>query len=140
MKCNTVRTKLAGYLDDAVTAGPRVEERVQIRQHLEGCGVCREELERFRKLAVMLSRMPRNIPPADLAVRIKVAAAQAQHLQDWPTRMRRKIGRDTSELQSRRDLVCRLLLEKKKKKNKKKRIKKKTKTNRTPTTKPQRTK
>jgi len=33
--------------------------------------------------------MPRNIPPADLAVRIKVAAAQAQHLQDWPTRMRR---------------------------------------------------
>ncbi len=89
MKCNTVRTKLAGYLDDAVTGGPRVEERVQIRQHLEGCNVCREELERFRKLAVMLSRMPRNIPPADLAVRIKVAAAQAQHSQDWPTRMRR---------------------------------------------------
>src|SRR5690349_24308299 len=29
-----------------------------------------------------------------------------------------KIGRDTSELQSRRDLVCRLLLEKKKKKKK----------------------
>jgi len=36
--------------------------------------------KRFRKLAVMLSRMPRNIPPADLAVRIKVAAAQAQQL------------------------------------------------------------
>src|ERR1700694_3962493 len=89
MKCNTVRTKLAGYLDDAVTGGPRVEERVQIRQHLEGCGICREELERFRKLAVMLSRMPRNIPPANLAVRIKVAAAQAQHSQDWSTRMRR---------------------------------------------------
>jgi len=64
MKCNTVRTKLAGYLDDAVTGGTRVEERVQIRQHLEGCGICREELERFRKLAVMLSRVPRNIPPA----------------------------------------------------------------------------
>src|SRR5690349_22744260 len=29
----------------------------------------------------------------------------------------REIGRHTSELQSRRDLVCRLLLEKKKKKN-----------------------
>src|SRR5436309_1152271 len=75
MKCNTVRTKLAGYFDDAVTGGARVEERVQIRQHLEGCGVCRQELERFRKLAVMLSRVPKNIPPADLAVRIKVAAA-----------------------------------------------------------------
>src|SRR5436309_1445759 len=54
MKCNTVRTKLAGYLDDAITGGARVEERVQIRQHLEGCSVCREELERFRKLAVIV--------------------------------------------------------------------------------------
>ena len=89
MKCNTVRTKLAGYFDDAVTGGPRVEERVRIRQHLEGCGVCRQELERFRKLAVMLSRVPKNIPPADLAVRIKVAAAQAQPSQNWPSRMRR---------------------------------------------------
>src|SRR5216683_2563155 len=89
MKCTTVRTKLAGYLDDAITGGARVAERVQIRQHLEACGVCREELERFRKLSVVLSRVPRNIPPADLAVRIKVAAAQAQHSQDWPSRLRR---------------------------------------------------
>ena len=89
MKCHTVRTKLAGYFDDVVTGGARVEERVQIRQHLEGCGVCRQELERFRKLAVMLSRVPKNIPSADLAVRIKVAAAQAQRSQDWPSRMRR---------------------------------------------------
>jgi len=89
MKCNTVRTKLAGYLDDAITGGARVEERVQISQHLEACNVCREELQKFRKLSVMLSRVPKNVPPADLAVRIKVAAAQAQHSQDWPTRMRR---------------------------------------------------
>src|SRR5260221_11321320 len=65
MKCNTVRTNLAGYLDDAITGGARVAERVQIRQHLEACNVCREELERFRKLAVMLLRVPKNIPPAD---------------------------------------------------------------------------
>jgi hypothetical protein len=89
MKCNTVRTKLAGYLDDAITGGARVAERVQISQHLEGCNVCREELERFRKLSVMLSRVPKNVPPADLAVRIKVAAAQAQHSQDWSSRVRR---------------------------------------------------
>ncbi len=89
MKCNTVRTHLAGYLDDAITGGARVEERAQIRQHLEACTVCREELERFRKLSVMLSRVPKNLPPADLAIRIKVAAAQAQHSRDWPSRMRR---------------------------------------------------
>jgi anti-sigma factor RsiW len=89
MKCNTVRTILAGYLDDAVTGVARVEERVQISQHLEACNVCRQELEKFRKLSVMLSRVPKNIPPVDLAIRIKVAAAQAQHSQDWPSRVRR---------------------------------------------------
>jgi anti-sigma factor RsiW len=89
MKCKTVRTRLAGYLDDAITGAARVAERVQINQHLQACNVCREELEKFRKLSVMLSRVPKNIPPADLAVRIKVAAAQAQHSHDWPSRIRR---------------------------------------------------
>jgi hypothetical protein len=89
MKCNTVRTKLAGYLDDAVTGAARVEERIEIREHLEGCSVCRAELQKFRKLAVLLSRMPKSLPPAGLAVRIKVAAAQAHHSHDWPSRLRR---------------------------------------------------
>jgi hypothetical protein len=96
MKCNTVRTKLAGYLDDAVTGAAPVEERVHIREHLEGCDVCREELQRYRKLSVLLSRVPRNLPPADLAVRIRVAAAQAAPTQDLPSRMRRM--RDRAEL------------------------------------------
>ncbi len=88
MKCNTVRKNLAGYLDDALT-GARVEERVEIREHLEGCSGCREELQKFRKLAVLLSRLPKSVPPSDLAVCIKVAAAQAQHSQDWASRVRR---------------------------------------------------
>src|ERR1700738_4340677 len=89
MKCNTVRTKLAGYLDDAVTGAAPVEERAYIREHLEACGFCREELQRYRKLSVLLSRVPRNLPPADLAVRIRVAAAQALPTQDLPSRLRR---------------------------------------------------
>jgi hypothetical protein len=96
MKCNTVRTKLAGYLDDAVTGAAPVEERAHIREHLEACGFCREELQRYRKLSVLLSRVPRNLPPADLAVRIRVAAAQALPTQDLPSRMRRM--RDRAEL------------------------------------------
>jgi anti-sigma factor RsiW len=93
MKCTTVRTKLAGYLDDAMTGAARVEERVEIREHLEDCKGCRAELEHFRKLSVMLSRMPKSQPPADLAVRIKVAAAQAQQSRDWPSRLRRVTDR-----------------------------------------------
>lgn len=88
MKCTTVRTKLAGYLDDAVTGTASVAERVEIGEHLNGCAVCRVELERFRRLAVLLSRVPQSAPPADLAVRIKVAAAQCQPDQTWSTRFR----------------------------------------------------
>jgi len=96
MKCNNVRTKLAGYLDDAVTGAALVKERAHIREHLEACGFCREELQRYRKLSVLLSRVPKNVPPADLAVRIRVAAAQAVPTQDLTSRMHRI--RDRAEL------------------------------------------
>jgi hypothetical protein len=96
MKCNTVQTKLAGYLDDAVTGAALVEERVHIREHLETCSYCREELQRYRKLSVLLSRVPKNLPPADLAVRIRVAAAQAAPTQDLASCLRRV--RDRAEL------------------------------------------
>jgi len=96
MKCTTVRLKLAGYLDDASIGSARVEERVLVREHLESCAPCRAELQSFRKLSVMLSRVPKAAPPADLAVRIKVAVAQSQPAPTWATR-RRKI-RDRAEL------------------------------------------
>lgn len=88
MKCSTVQKNLAGYLDDALIGEGRVRERAAIREHLEFCSGCREELQRFRKLAVLLSRVPKSVPPADLAIRIKVAAAQAQQSQGWATRWR----------------------------------------------------
>jgi hypothetical protein len=96
MKCSTVKSKLAGYLDDAVESPSRSSERSQMREHLESCSVCREELQRYRKLAVLLSRSPRVMPPSDLAVRIKVVAAQAQNSQDPRTPWQR--FRDRAEI------------------------------------------
>jgi hypothetical protein len=96
MKCTTVRTKLAGYLDDAVTGTASIAERTQIGEHLNSCITCRAELETFRKLSMLLSRMPKSVPPAELAVRIKVAAAQAQHSRDWSSRFRKV--RDRAEI------------------------------------------
>jgi len=95
MKCEAVRHKLAGYLDDAITGPAWVEERVLVGQHLAVCALCREELERFRKLAVLLSRMPRSAPPSDLSVRIRVAAAQ-QTGRDVTSRLRKM--RDRAEI------------------------------------------
>lgn len=96
MKCNTVRTRLAGYLDGAIANESRSEERGEIHAHLEDCAVCRSELQRYRKLAVLLSHMPNALPPRDLAVRIKVAAAQAKQSQDLRSRVQRM--RDRAEI------------------------------------------
>jgi putative zinc finger protein len=96
MKCKTVRTRLAAYLDDAITKAARAEERVQIREHLELCAHCRMELERYRRLAVLLSSAPKFVPPSDLAVRIRVAAAQARSAEGFPGRWRRM--RDRGEI------------------------------------------
>jgi hypothetical protein len=89
MKCQKVRTRLAGYLDDALVSAPESRERHEIGQHLDGCESCREELQRYRKLSVLLSRVPRAVPPADLGVRIRVASAQAQETRDWQHRWQR---------------------------------------------------
>jgi hypothetical protein len=86
MNCNSVRARLAGYLDDGLTGRSRVPERVRVREHLEGCAECREELQRFRKLGALLSGLPKQAPPPNLAVRIKVAAARAQASSGWRAR------------------------------------------------------
>lgn len=89
MTCKKVHSRLAGYLDDAVVNAPGTDERREIGQHLESCESCREELQRYRKLSMLLSRVACAVPPADLAVRIKVAASQAEATQDWPGRWQR---------------------------------------------------
>jgi hypothetical protein len=89
MTCDKVHRRLAGYLDDVSVSAARCSERAAIRQHLESCESCREELQRYRKLAVLMSRVPRVVPPADLAVKIKVAASQAQATRDWRGRWQR---------------------------------------------------
>jgi hypothetical protein len=85
MKCTAVRANLAGYMDDAITGAAEVRDRIQVRKHLDACASCREELERFRKLSALLSRVPRSLPPADLATRIRVAAAQSPDRENAPS-------------------------------------------------------
>jgi hypothetical protein len=85
MNCFSVRAKLAGYMDGTIVGGAQVQDRVHLRKHLDECSGCRAELERFRKLGTLLSRVPRSVPPADLATRIRVAAAQSTAAPDAPS-------------------------------------------------------
>jgi hypothetical protein len=84
MKCTKVQKQLAGYLDGAV----RPFERARVQEHLELCGACRGELERYRKLSSLFSRATPAAPPPDLVAKIRVAAAQARAAQDAPGRLR----------------------------------------------------
>src|ERR1700680_4702667 len=93
MNCKSVRTRLAGYLDDGLTGSNRMQERASVREHLEFCPDCREDLQRFRKLGVMLSTVTKHAPSPDLSVRIKVAAAKAQASRGWRARVRQMSNR-----------------------------------------------
>jgi hypothetical protein len=83
-------------MDDAIDGASQVRNRIQVREHLDGCAGCREDLERFRKLSALLSRVPRSLPPVDLATRIRVAAAQSPDRENAPSTWSRM--RDRAEI------------------------------------------
>jgi hypothetical protein len=81
--CERVRRLLPGYLDDAVPTGTWADAHVSIGQHLESCGDCREELSAYQALSSMMSRVQRPAAPADLALQIRVKAAQRLSDRTW---------------------------------------------------------
>ncbi|HXW61106.1 MAG TPA: zf-HC2 domain-containing protein [Candidatus Acidoferrales bacterium] len=72
MNCREAQHYLPGYLDGAVLA----RDRARLRRHLDSCGSCRRELERYRLLAGHLAKVEAVMAPADLAMRIRVEASR----------------------------------------------------------------
>jgi hypothetical protein len=83
MECKRVKRLLPGYLDGALPSRSWSETHVMIGQHLEICGDCREELQAYQSLSSVMSRVQRPAPPADLSLRIRVAAAQRLADRPW---------------------------------------------------------
>ena len=84
MDCKKVRRLLAGYLDDALPSGSRHETHLTIGRHFgPRCGECREELHRYYQLSSLMSQVQRSAPPADLALRIRVAASHRLARSNW---------------------------------------------------------
>jgi hypothetical protein len=96
VNCEQVKQWLPGYLDGVLPAGARSETHVTIGQHLERCEVCREELQAYLALSSLMSQVQRPEPPADLALRIRVAAAQRLADRPWLHYVRR--ARTNAEL------------------------------------------
>jgi Putative zinc-finger len=72
MNCREAQSRLPGYLDGAILA----RDRAHVRGHLNSCGSCRRELERYRLMALHLARVERVLPPPDLAMKIRVRASK----------------------------------------------------------------
>ena len=83
MECNRVRELLPGYLDGALPLGASAETHLTIGKHLELCDECRQDLQSYVDLSSLMSRVDRAAPPADLALRIRVAAAQRLSANPW---------------------------------------------------------
>ncbi|MFZ0433718.1 MAG: zf-HC2 domain-containing protein [Candidatus Acidiferrales bacterium] len=88
MNCREAQRRLPGYVDGAC----RSSEHAGVRQHLDSCVICREELESFRRLAICLAQVAPAAPPPDLATRIRVRASREISL--W-TAFRRSWSRAT---------------------------------------------
>jgi hypothetical protein len=83
MECDKVKRLLPGYLDGALNLDDASATHRSIGQHLELCEGCRQELQGYVALSSLMSRVERPIPPADLALRIRVAAAQRLSDNPW---------------------------------------------------------
>ena len=72
MNCREAERRLAGYLDGAI----RSRHRVMVRKHLDSCSACREQLERYRRLAGCLANIEPVAVPDDLALKIRVQTSK----------------------------------------------------------------
>jgi len=82
--CWNVREQLAGYLDGALPS----RQHAPMNTHLAGCGACREELQRYRKLSQAIAQVEPAAPPADLAFQIRMAVSRARSTPPWHRRWR----------------------------------------------------
>jgi hypothetical protein len=89
VNCEKVRKLLPGYLDGAVLTGTWSDRHVTIGRHLESCEDCRDELRAYQVMSSMMSSVQRPMPPRDLALQIRVAAAQRLSDRNWLHYVRR---------------------------------------------------
>jgi hypothetical protein len=83
MTCRKIRPKLPGYLDGGLAA----RDHAEVARHLSGCVECRQELDGYGRIAALLARTARPAPPAELALRLRLAVDEARQ-RDWWLRAR----------------------------------------------------
>src|SRR2546422_8093983 len=103
MRCVDAAYYLQLYVDYRLT----MEQMRMLEAHIVRCASCRAEMALLEEVAQDIHNLKLVAEPEDLTARIMQRVAM--------TTPRHRSEEHTSELQSRLHLVCRLLLEKKKK-------------------------
>jgi hypothetical protein len=88
MNCREAQRHLPGYVDGAA----RQREHGRIRRHLEKCGQCRVELDRYYQLSQLLGMTEAVAAPAELAMRIRAAASRERTRRNFFQRMRARLA------------------------------------------------
>jgi Putative zinc-finger len=78
MNCKESRRYLPGYLDGAISA----EEHAVLREHLDSCGLCRQELEQYQLLTTHLANLEPAAAPENLALQIRLNASNTRSPSD----------------------------------------------------------
>ncbi len=73
MDCDRTQQHLSAWLDGELPA----ESAAEVRAHLAACTACRSELEELRATVALVSRLPLQPAPADLAEGIERAIARS---------------------------------------------------------------
>ena len=74
MNCREAQRSLPGYLDGAI----RARDRVLLREHLDTCEPCRQQLAGYRSLAAHLANVKPVDVPAGLAAQIRAQASEGR--------------------------------------------------------------
>ncbi len=72
MKCADARSWFSPYLDSALTGG----QMHSLSEHLEQCAACAAEYAALRQTQRMVMAVGRKRPPADLALKLRVAISR----------------------------------------------------------------
>ncbi len=88
MTCSNAKRKIAAHLDNALLA----EERWDFVQHLAGCRECAGELQRYQVLRQALRALPQRKVPAQLTMRLRVAASHHRRYSLEPMTWLEKLG------------------------------------------------
>ena len=70
--CAAAKELFSPYLDGAVTG----TQMLGLQGHLSGCGKCAQEYEEMRRSQQLLMSLPKQKPPADLGLKLRLAVSR----------------------------------------------------------------